>query len=121
MNVFKMAHGMAAHAGRRQALIAGNIARVDMPGEVARDIAPFSEVWDATSRSGPSRTRAGHLVTGWSRSPDVIAQKSGADPNGNTISVETEMVKSSETRQQHEMALAIYRNALNVIRHGLGR
>jgi flagellar basal-body rod protein FlgB len=42
-------------------------------------------------------------------------------PNGNSVSLEKEMVKSAEARQEHEMALAIYRATSDVIRASLGR
>ena len=44
-----------------------------------------------------------------------------AAPNGNSVSLEAEMVKAVEVRQQHEMALAIYRSSSNVVRASLGR
>jgi flagellar basal-body rod protein FlgB len=51
--------------------------------------------------------------------PDIVR---GHDaPNGNSVSLEAEMVKSVEARQNHEMALAIYRATSDVIRASLGR
>ena len=42
-------------------------------------------------------------------------------PNGNTVSLETEMVRATEVRHQHEMALSVYQSALGVLRTSLGR
>ena len=49
-------------------------------------------------------------------------QTGGAEaPNGNSVSLEEEMVKAASARQDHEMALAIYRNTSDIIRASLGR
>ena len=42
-------------------------------------------------------------------------------PNGNTVSLETEMVRSVEAQRDHSRALMVYRSAMNVMRAGLGR
>lgn len=42
-------------------------------------------------------------------------------PNGNTVSLEVEMVASAEVQGAHDRALAIYGSGLNILRAGLGR
>jgi flagellar basal-body rod protein FlgB len=42
-------------------------------------------------------------------------------PNGNTVSLETEMVRAVEVKQQHDMALAVYRTVSDIVRTSLGR
>ena len=42
-------------------------------------------------------------------------------PNGNSVSIEQEMVKAASARQDHEMALAIYRTTSDILRASLGR
>jgi len=42
-------------------------------------------------------------------------------PDGNTVSLANEMVRSVEVRQQHDMALTVYRNTSDIIRASLGR
>ena len=41
LQIFRMAHAMAAHAGARQTVVARNMANADTPGYTAQDIAPF--------------------------------------------------------------------------------
>jgi flagellar basal-body rod protein FlgB len=55
--------------------------------------------------------------------PAAVIRKNAAAgaPNGNTVSLEQEMVKAASARQDHEMALAIYRNTSSIIRASLGR
>ena len=42
-------------------------------------------------------------------------------PNGNTVSLETEMLNGVEVAREHSQALAIYKHALGIIRTSLGR
>jgi flagellar basal-body rod protein FlgB len=42
-------------------------------------------------------------------------------PNGNDVSLDLQMMKAVESRQSHEMALAVYRSTSGIIRVSLGR
>lgn len=125
LNVFQLAHAMATHAGKRQTVVARNVANADTPGYKARDLEPFSAALTRGAREfAPRSTRAGHLagsagaVLPWA---EVTAQTAGADPNGNTVSVEEEMMKAVEVKRQHDRALAIYKSSLTILRTSLGR
>lgn len=123
LNVFKMAYAMSTHAGQRQAVIAKNIANADTPEYRAKDIESFQDSYATSADTGMRASRAGHIdklsgpETGWSvHTPDAPL-----DPNGNSVSVELEILKSVETKRQHDRALAIYRSSMNVLRTSLGR
>ena len=116
-----MAEQLAAHAGARLGLIARNVAQADTPGYKAVDLEDFS----ATFQDGAETmraTRAGHFSSA-GHMMDPVVQTDGGEmsPDGNTVSLSHEMVKSVEVRQQHDMALAVYRNAADIIRASLGR
>lgn len=118
LNVFKLAHAMASHAGQRQSVIAQNVANADTPGYRAQDIKPFSEM-AAAAPGGPMRlTRPGHIGMAGRGSDawDVVTPDTPADPNGNSVSIELEMMKSVELKRQHDRALAIYKSSMNVLR-----
>lgn len=124
LELLTMAQSMARHAAGRQSVIAGNIANADTPGFQARDIASFAATYQDTSDSfQPRATRAGHQL-GVSRNtmplamPDPTAPMS---PNGNSVSLEEQMVKAVEARHQHDTALAIYKSSLGILRTSLGR
>lgn len=122
LEVFRTAHSMAVHAGARHALAARNIANADTPGYRARDIPPFHEV--AAGTTGSLRTtRPGHIGADPGAARAQPAERAGAlsDPNGNSVSLELEMLTAVEARRQHDRALAIYRNALSLMRLSLGR
>jgi flagellar basal-body rod protein FlgB len=121
LELTRMAQSLAAQSGARMAVIAENVANADTPGYKAKDMPAFAEVF-ATAGQDMRSTRQGHL-TGTSPAstpiPDIV--RGHESPNGNSVSLEAEMVKSVEARQSHEMALAIYRATSDVIRASLGR
>lgn len=124
LNVFRTAHAMAVHAGQRQAIVAQNMANADTPGYRARDIAPFAQTLKGDASSGGMRTsRARHLngASGAGLMWETTTPKAAADPNGNTVSIETEMLRAVDTKRQHDRALAIYKSSLKLLRTSLGR
>ena len=128
MEIFRMAFGLATHASARQSVIARNVANADTPGYRSADIAPFAQTYQSQayqSQGGatPMRaTRARHLGGVMPASNPIRVFDAGdpTSPNGNSVSLETEMVKASEVRQQHELALSIYSTSLGILRTSLG-
>lgn len=123
LEISKMARAFAAHAGARLGVIAENVANADTPGFKARDLPDFAQVWQQESGTQMRATRPGHLgataVISGNAAP--VARVDGqASPNGNTVSLQLEMLRAAEVRQDHEMALAITRNASSLTRAALG-
>jgi flagellar basal-body rod protein FlgB len=123
LEVTRMAQALAAHAGARQGVIAQNIAQADTPGYRARDLMPFEDTYRAGNQPDALfATRPGHIRSEAVAKEAVVRQMPGAaSPNGNTVSLETEMVKAVDVKQQHDMALSIYRSVSEIIRASLGR
>jgi flagellar basal-body rod protein FlgB len=122
LEITAMAQAMAAHAGARLGVIARNVANADTPGYVTQDVGDFADVWRETAGDGMRATRPGHIGAASSHvSGESFAAQGHASPNGNSVSIEAEMVKMVETRQQSDMAMAIYRGTSDVIRASLGR
>ncbi|MCX7565789.1 FlgB family protein [Sulfitobacter sp. F26169L] len=109
---------MARHAGQSQALISQNVANADTPGYVGKEMPAFAELYAPNEMAGIQRaTRQGHLhgsVSVQSMTPTDM--RNGDNPNGNTVSLETEMMKAAEVKSHHDRALAIYKSALDVLR-----
>lgn len=122
LEITRMAQSLAAHSGARLSAIARNVANADTPKYRAIDMPAFSDVYDAQGRFAMRVTRPGHLI-GAERAAQVAPVQSGGAmaPNGNDVSLDLQMMKSIETRQSHEMALAIYRSTSAIIRTSLGR
>lgn len=122
LEIVRMAQAMASHAAGRQAEIARNIAHADTPGYKAQDLAPFAETY-AADDGALRATRAGHLGVDSTPGTETQTRRAlgTASPDGNTVSLEAEMVRSAEVRQQHDLALSIYRSSARILRTSLGR
>ncbi|WP_284263199.1 FlgB family protein [Roseicyclus amphidinii] len=108
LEIFALASARAQHAAARQAVVAQNIAHADTPGYRAQDIAEFAETWRA-------------LQQGQSGPPRVIDAGTPASPNGNTVSLELEMLRGIEAQRAHSRALQVYGSAMGILRTSIGR
>lgn len=121
--VMRMAQDLARHSGTRQSLIARNIANSDTPGFRASDLSSFESTYkNSNSASDLRMTRQGHQSSldapaSW-RTVDVGGTPS---PNGNTVSLEDEMVRATRANSNHTLALTIYSSSLDILRTTLGR
>lgn len=121
LELTRMAQALAAQSGARMAVIAENVANADTPGYKAKDLPAFADVYDEPGLEMRA-TRPGHLTApSEAATPVADIVRGHESPNGNSVSLEAEMVKSVEARQAHDMALAIYRATSDVIRASLGR
>ena len=120
LDVFKTAMAMARHAGLKQAVSSQNIANADTPGYRAKTVPEFSSTLRG-SMMGQRATRAQHLNGSTERNVDLMTRDTEVDPNGNTVSLEEEMVFAVEAKRHHDRALAIYRSNLSILRSSLGR
>jgi flagellar basal-body rod protein FlgB len=103
LDIFRTAQSMAAHAGKRQSIIAQNIANADTPGYKPSDITSFSQLVAHSSITG--RSDLDLLGARLSRLEAQEVHGGPESPNGNGVSLELEMVKSAETQRQHDRAL----------------
>lgn len=123
IEMMRMARAMGHHVAQRQIVTARNIANADTPGYRAADLPAFADSY----RDGPApamrTTRAGHLPPpAWADGAiRPVAVEGPASPNGNSVSLEAEMVRAAELKRQHDMAIGIYRSALNLMRSSIGR
>ncbi|WP_331458394.1 FlgB family protein [Pseudorhodobacter wandonensis] len=116
-----MAQALATHAGTRMGAIAQNVAHADSPGYKARDLPDFATTYADQYDENLRITRAGHLGAAGAAPLEAVVQRGGDAPNGNSVSLEAEMVKAAEVRQQHDMALSIYRSSADMVKLALGR
>lgn len=125
IGILRMAHSLAGHASARQSIIAENIANSDTPGFRARDIASFAESFADSSGGEPLKSsRASHLEFDGNPTQVNIFESAalGAEsPNGNSVSLEDQMVRSAEVKHQHDLALGIYGKSIDILRAGMGR
>ncbi len=116
LETLRMAQALATHAGARQGTIAQNVANADTPGYRARDVAPFNTFYSSLRADAPPGTRP-------MPRPDIRpdADPATRSPDGNTVSLEHEMMRGAAARQQHDLALGIYSMARDLLRASAGR
>lgn len=122
--VMAIASSLAAYAAARQSAIAENVANADTPGYRARDLPAFSSIYREADAAPLRATRPGHLgaaAGGVALAASVRIPGATLEPNGNSVSLEAEMVKAAEVKRDHDLALAIYGKSLAILRASLGR
>lgn len=123
IKTLRMAVGSAVHAAGRQAVITANVANADTPGYRAGDLRPFAETYRAAPDLALRTTRPGHIAAHpREHARDVMPDRAPEpSPNGNTVSLETELVRGASAKRQHDVSLAIYRTSLDILRAAIGR
>ena len=122
INILKMASAMARHAEERHRLLAENIANADTANYRAKDLEPFEEAYSRFSdRNGVTQdvldTPDGKPI--WR--VETAAAPGALSPNGNSVSIEDQMMRSVEAQEEHQAALMIYKKAIDIMRISLGR
>lgn len=124
LDILRQAQALAEHAGARQSAIARNIANADTPGYRAVDVMPFEELYGRTGEAMRA-SREGHIdAAGAPAGPMRLIERqadAALSPNGNAVSLETEMMNAAAARQSHDLALAVYQTSLGILRTSLGR
>ncbi len=120
VNILKLASAMARHAAARHNVLSENIANADTVNYKAKDIEPFAEAYARSSRHAAMSGDGGLSQTSAWRF-ETVTTPGVASPNGNTVSIEDQMMRSIEAQQDHQAATAIYRKAMNIMRMTLGR
>lgn len=124
LDVFQSAQSMARHAAKQQAVVAENIAHSNTPGFKAMTLAtPDAGGESLALRSRQSAVRPEHFVLSNAQGDpepkvDETAQMS---PNGNSVSIEAEMLKSIDAERQHKRAMTVYQSAMTILRTSIGR
>ena len=123
LELFQTAGAMAGHAGSRQAVVAQNIANADTPNFKALEMASFRDVYESNVSGGMNATRPSHLHGQHAafEQVDPTVSLSEPAPNGNSVSLEDEVLRSVDVAREHSRALAIYRHGMTVLRSTLGR
>jgi flagellar basal-body rod protein FlgB len=124
LDVLSLASALAAHAAKRQQVIAENVAHADTPGYRARDIADFAEVLEGGPAFVARQTRPGHMDFGADPrgfEPREMTAFGTETPNGNSVSLEDQMMRAAEVRQEHDMALGVYAKSLEILRTAVAK
>jgi flagellar basal-body rod protein FlgB len=114
----------------RQNVLAQNVANADTPGYTARDLKPvsFDDVLKGANKPAQFQgamtlTDPRHIAVtpahdaGYAdtESPDVEA-----NPTGNTVSLEQEMIRVSDTQAEYQAASNLYAKAIDMMKTAIG-
>jgi flagellar basal-body rod protein FlgB len=131
IGLFHLADDRMRYLTAQQSVIARNIANADTPGYQAQDLAPFQPAAFTHSASGNAplalaSTEPGHfgIASGgasnsdWSLTPAPVASY-GEKPNGNTVSLEEQMMKQADVANNFALATAAYSKSLSILKAGI--
>ena len=113
---------------QRQDLLAQNVANADTPRYVARDLKAqdFSDALKkATSQTNSMTiTNVRHIALSNTRTgqfEDLESPDIEASLTGNSVSLETQMIKVSDTQAQFAAAANLYAKAMTMMKTAIGR
>ena len=111
---------------QRQDVLSENVANADTPGFVAKDLKPL-DFEDALSQTGNGAslvtTNTRHIAITPShiaKFEDHEAPDQESSPNGNSVALEAEMVKVSDTQAQFQAAANLYAKAMTMMKEAIG-
>ena len=115
---------------QRQDVLSQNVVNADTPGYVARDLKPvdFAQALQGASSGAPGgnmmrTTDPRHIAIkpgGSSDFEDFQSNDVEANPNGNSVSLEMEMIKVSDTQAQFQAAANLYAKAMTMMKTAIG-
>lgn len=111
----------------RQKVLAENVANADTPNFKARDLKPMDFAAMANSvgaRLAPVATDQRHLDGRAGGAVKAVAAKDGkaeATLSGNTVSLDSEMMKVAETAMDYQLITNLYRKQIGLIKAVIGR
>lgn len=112
--ILSLVSAMADHATRQHAVIADNIANSDTPGYQSRTIADFSDIFKKAKAENMS------LGTAVARA-EISTEPMTLTPDGNGVSLDDQMMLSAKAKADHDLALAIYKKNLDLLKMTVGK
>ena len=114
---------------QRQDVLSQNVANADTPGFVARDLKPldFNDMLHTSvtnKASGLTVTDPRHIAirpSSTTKFDDYESRDVESNPNGNSVSLEAEMIKVSDTQAQFQAAANLYAKAMSLMRTAIGQ
>ncbi len=112
---------------QRQDVLSQNVANADTPGFVARDLKPLDfeqALGQTTNGAALTTTNTRHIALSpshLSEFEDKEAPDQEASPNGNSVALEAEMVKVSDTQSQFQAAANLYAKTMSMMKMAIGQ
>ena len=112
VSLFDLAAQQARWLSVRQTAVANNVANANTPGYAAVEVEPFEAVLDGPSFAMRA-THPQHVSFGDANGAAPIRQsgeQAALLPSGNTVVLETELMKAGEVRRAFELNTAIVKS-----------
>jgi flagellar basal-body rod protein FlgB len=119
-----------AWLNQRQDVLTQNVANADTPGYVAHDLKALDFSKELRQSASLTQSASQMMVTdprhiaippkSGGGFDDVEVHDSEANPNGNSVSLEQEMIKVSETQAQFQAATNLYAKAMTMMKTAIG-
>ncbi len=106
LSILRIAGALGRHAAERLSTAAVNVANADTPGYRARDIEPFSDVMRGL--------REGRALDSFRTK--TVENLGAASPNGNTVSLENEMLRAGEASRAGEISATLFSKTIAMLR-----
>ena len=126
--IFAMMTKRMSWLGKRQEILAQNIANADTPGQKAKDLKPldFKRLVGRENRQiTVLRTNNSHLTGGFRATSDFTAKETRrpyeTSPDGNAIILEEQMMKLGKTATDHRLMTELYKKHLSMFRIAIGK
>jgi flagellar basal-body rod protein FlgB len=132
IDLFRLTGARMAYLAERQKVISQNIANADTPGYRAQDLPGFSFasalIGAQDSAVAPplqlAATNPGHLTNATgsdgTAQPSDEAHPYALKPDGNTVSLEEQMVKANDTGAAFDLASTAYAKSVALLRSAIG-
>jgi len=114
----------------RQNVLAQNVANADTPGYTAKDLKPVNFEDILKDSTTPSQFQGGMATTdprhisltrpGGTNYDDFSSPDSEANPSGNTVSLEQEMIRVADTQAEFQAASNLYAKTINMMKTAIG-
>jgi flagellar basal-body rod protein FlgB len=111
---------------QRQDVLSENVANADTPGYTARDLKPLdfeNALGQAANGAALVTTNVRHIAltpSHGAKFEDHETPDQESSPNGNSVALEAEMVKVSDTQAQFQAAADLYAKAMNMMKLAIG-
>lgn len=128
--LFTMMNQRIAWLGKRQQVLAQNVANADTPGYHARDLKPltFRDMVGSAQGHGTTlaTTRANHIAPSGANDParnfkDAEEKGGEVSLSDNSVDIEDQMMKVAQTAMDHQVTINLYRKHIAMIKAALGR
>ena len=122
IGLFRLAEQRLAWVGRRQELLAQNVANANTPGYQPRDLPPFAKALANADPTGSLvRTDPMHIAASGTAQSGRPFRPRERGPDGNGVSMEDQLTKVADTSSTQELVANLYRKYHGMFRTALGR